>query len=375
MFLAQHDFFWRDSLMQEATELWVLCGRSPALFQLPYYVTWQKKNEATIEPAFPLRGFEIEAAARILALHGRVSGSQWVISRSMLECVADHVNGNPEEFYCWGRPRPKEQRAVDGREERSEFIDSLFQAGIGESPEQLTFFWREFCQHAAHWLINKEKPVDMIFLRLHNCPYRPNWKTLLTQRFPKLGSELLRKSAVDREQVLDGSGFNHALLNLDLLAFQRKNETCYRQVEVEHRKAWWKLVYKAESQRVKAGPYEYARYFVDAIRRFAPTAKKLYSLWLAQISKPCVRDFEGGLRSRIRFMPDHMARELPATVDQRPVVSLRVAKTVRAREPETVSPADGQLPALPAVQPAAENMWDGIDPRTVIAVEQPNHRD
>lgn len=346
----------------EAPELWLLCGREPVLFRLPYFVTWEGE-EAVLTAAIHFRRMEKEAAARILCLHGKPRRDQWVVSQLMLEKVAERTRGgDPEAYYAWNQPRPAPHRMIEGREERSEFTDALYQAGVGDSPEQVAYFWKQFCQHSAHWLMNKEKPVDMIFLRLHNTPYRPNWKIILLQRFRRLGPALAHANTQERDRRLHQSGFYEELLSLDLLAFQTKHQTCYRQVEVEHRKPWWKLVKRTELTRLRQGPYRYADYFLDSMRRFIPTAVRLYTLWLAHLNKPCVADCEGGRDGRIRFVPNVLAGRLhPSSREYHglpPQVLNKLPRFKAASVPDHLLAADGQLPALSAVQPAVEDLRD-----------------
>lgn len=363
--------------MQETPELWVLCGNRPVMFRIPYYVAW-RGNDARIEPAIALRPMELEAAAKVLSLTGRHQNGQWTISRAMLERVGEKTDGgDPESHFSWSRSRPKEQRVVEGRNERNEFLESLYLAGVGESVDQLAYYWREFCQHAAHWLINKEKPVDMIFLRLHNCPYRENWKVILTQRFPRLGLAISRRSGDERDRVLRNSGFLEGLLSLDLLAFQRNTETCYRRVEVEHCKGWWGLIRNAEKQRMASGANDYADYFLDSLKRFIPTARKLYTAWLAQIAKPCVRDFEGGYRSRVRFVPDHLAGSMHPTAGEYCGLPIRVGNKLpfvrKPRGENYLSAPNGPVPPLPNLQPPAKNVRQSAHARARPDVDEPRN--
>ena len=356
-------------------ELWVVCGRDPVLFRIPYFVVWSQ-NEALMESALPLRRQEKLAVSRILALHGKPSKDQWIISRQMLEKIAEQTRGgDPDNYFAWNMPRPAEQAHVEGRTERSEFIDSLYQSGVGKSPEELAYYWQEFCRHAAHWLINKEKPVDIFFVRLHNCPYRANWKVILTQRFRRLGQAISHKSGHEREYVMDQSGFKEELLSLDLLAFRRENQTCYRHVEVEHRKPWWKNVKKIELKRkMQLGPYGYADYFLESIARFIPTAIRLYTVWLAQIAKACVADCEGGHDGRIRFVPNNLAGKLhPASREYcglPPQVLNKLPRFKPASVPENLLAPDGRVPEMPPVQPPHEDLRDTDDARARHALAE-----
>ncbi len=363
---------------QTQHELWLICGREPVMFRIPYFVVWDD-NKGKLVEAVILRPNERAAAGSILGLHGQFKDRHWWVSRDKLERIASKTpGGDPESYLTWGQPRPEDKRPNPEKLERNEFIESLYQAGVGKSVEELTYYWHEFCQHAAHWMINKEKPVDMYFIRLHNCPYRANWKTLLTQRFHKLGPIMHRKSGPALDYVLHKSGFMEELLSLDLLAFCRQKGTVYRTVEVEHRQTWWKLVRKAEATRLlRKGPYNYAEYFSDSIKRWIPGALKVYLSWLAQIARPCVDAVEGGRDGRVRLVPNNLAGELRLTHRQHrsipPVVPNRLPRYKVARRDIFVFAPDGSLPQMPAVQPETQDVRDNAVEGQKPVVDQPRN--
>lgn len=356
-------------------ELWIVLGREPVLWRLPYFVRWEGTT-ARLSAALAFRRFELEAAAKVLALHGQPDKADWVISHRLLARIAHKTpGGDPAAYYAWNQPRPPEQKIIEGREERSEFIDQLYQSGVGESPEQLSYFWREFCLHAAHWLINKEKPVDMIFLRLHNCPLRVNWKIILTQRLRGLGPALRRARGEDREYVMDRWGFREELLSLDLLAMDNREETCYRHVEVEHLKPWWKNVKRVEAQRKhQSGPSRYADYFLDSVRRFIPVAIRLYLGWLALLGKPGATHCRSGHAGRHFLVPHPLAGSLRPTAgryDALPVQVLdRLPRFMPSSEPEPLPATHGVVPEVPAVQPPLENVRNGQHDQPIPDVAQ-----
>lgn len=357
-------------------ELWVICGRTPVTWQIPFYVTWVD-GAARLDEAMPLYQSHKAAVNQLLSLHGEMRGRQWYLSPGSLSHIGEKTTGgNVETYFAWGTIRPVDRRPQDEREERDEFLEALYAAGVGESVTQLKYFWREFCLHAAHWMINKEKPVDMIFARLHNCPYRANWRTILTQRFRKLGTTLHCRSGVAREYAIDQSGLREEMLSLDLLAINRLTETCYRHIEIEHRPKWWKLVRRAEKDRkTLLGKTRYADYFLDSVRRFIRPGLTLYTSWLAQIASPCVADCESGPDGGIRFVPNHLAGKLhPASREYcglAPVVPNKFPRFKPASIPENLLGADGELPAVPVVQSPAEDVRERPDERPATAVDQP----
>ena len=344
-------------------ELWQINGRDPVLFRIPFVAIWQDDDTAKLMEAVPLRTFEREAVARVLNLHGQFKDQAWQVSRFNLEQIGKKTpGGDAAAYFSWGTPRPPEPRPVEGSPERNEFISSLFQSGVGRSEEELLYYWKEFCQHAAEWLINKEKPVDMYFVKLHNSPFRINWKTILCQRYLRMGQMLNRKSQIEQDYIITRSGFREELLSLDLLAYCDQRQTCYRHVEVEHTKQWWKIVRKAEDQRLELkGPYKYADYFADSIKRFIPTALRLYKQFLAQMAKACATTADGGHDGRVRLVPYRMEGRMCVTRLEHPslppVLSNKLHwKTDRGEI--ALLETHGGLSPLPAVQPSEEDLRD-----------------
>jgi len=342
-------------------ELWLITGRTPVIWRVPFFVTWIN-GEARLDKAMHLYQSHAPAVHQLLSLHGRRVGDSWFLSEGQLKHIGEKtLGGNPETYFSWGMIRPVDRRPQDDREPRDEFVEALYAAGIGESVAQLTYFWRQFCLHAAHWMVNKEKPVDMGFVRLHNCPYRANWKVIMTQRFRTLGQTLQHANDQEREYAIKRSGFLNELHSLDLLAMNRRDGTCHRHIEIEHLPRWWKMIGKAEKERfAMKGPIGYADYFIDSIRRFTRPAITIYRGWLAQIARPCVADCESGPDGRIRFVPNLLEGKLsPSSRDYMglaPVVPNKLPRFKPASRPETLLAPDGLVSEVPDLQSQAQDV-------------------
>lgn len=317
--------------------------------------------------AVPLLTIQTDAVNSILGLHGERVGRDWWITEPSLRRIGEQTaGGDPQVYFVWGARRPTDRKPTLELAERNEFIEELYKNGVGKSPEELNYYWREFCLHAANWLINKEKPVDMIFIRLLNCPYRANWKSILTQRFRRLGQVLSHRGGTARDYALEQSGFLEELLCPDLLAMNQKHGTCYRHVEVHHCKKWWKLARVAERDRMQQlGNERYAEYFMDSVRRFFKPAMALYTSWLAQIADPCAADCESGHAGRFRFVPNFLRRLHPEGKDFAglpPVVANKLPRIKPASGlQEDLLAEDGDLSALRDIQPPAKDVRNCVN--------------
>ncbi len=340
-------------------------------------VVWED-DMALVAPAVVLRNCESVAVCRVLGLHGKYYSQEkaWRVSRDNWRRIAQTTRGgDPETYISWGKPRPPEHKPMEGRLDRNEFVEWLHNAGVGKSVEEVSYFYKEICHGIADYLINKEKPVDMYFIKLHNCPFRANWKYLLLQRYRKLGIALHRKSGVEFDWVLHKSGFMEEFLSLDLIAFCKQQQTCFRTVEVEHLKPWWKIVRKAEGARkTLKGPYQYAQYFSDSIKRFIPSAVRLYMSFLAQVAKPCVAPVEGGHDGRFRYLQAKQGRLLPSLKKYcalPAVISKRLPAYQGADDIDSdVFAANGGVPEVLPVQPTAQDVRDDARPQYGVDVDQ-----
>ena len=331
-------------------ELWTISGRDPVNWTVPFYVEL-RDDCAVLTCGVALMARQRVAVANLMSIYGYRNEGAWVLKPGVLESIGERTRGgDPEMYFVWSAPKPK-PLPTPGAGDRSEMAEAMYKAGIGETEAHAHVLWTALCRLIAHRLINDEKPVDMYFFQLHNCPYRINWLTIVTQR-------IRRRLYGNEEEEL--SGFTDLLESTDLLSYNRRNSLCYRHVEIEHSQRWWKLVTRAESDRMKVkGAHGYADYFLDSLRRFYPVARRIYNSWLAQIRTNSVACTASGPRGRIRFMSASKVKDLSPLHHEfcalPPVFSPREA----LRRAKAVSKTYGIVPAVPDFQQKAENVWDG----------------
>lgn len=346
-------------------ELWVLSGRSPVLWTIPFYVAYDSNGLAVMESAMSLTLRQREAVAERLSLIGERKDGFWHVKRTDLEQAGTiTAGGDPELYFSWSLPRPQDEKPDPDKDQRSEFLDALFMAGVGKSRGELEYYWNQFCRHMLDWLLNKQKPVDLYFLKLHPTPYRANWKQILCGRYPKLWRTVGQKSGAMRDLILDQSGFREHLLCLDLLAWNMRDGICYRHVEVEHCKGWWSNVRNTERARmINAGVFGYAKNVTDCLKRNLAASLRIYGAYLAQIARPSVAHVEGDAYGEYRFVPNvprgHTRPYPPRTVLQDGVFSSKIPDFVPARQPADEDGEKSVLLKMPVVQRPDEDLRDG----------------
>lgn len=372
------------------SELWVFRGTQPVLWRIPVRIVFRARNArrpklgllAHLEPAVPLLGCQrvalnqhFRAFKAVQNVDGRwqikghvpvgpcpnpLSRGGWryeVRLRGMggVKIAAD----DPEDHLVWGARRPPARKFKPEEKERRAWLEELLARGVGDSYEQLAYFWREFCLHLAHTLLNEEQPVDCFLFKLHNCPLRTNWKEWMGGKPPKEPRHLLWR-------VLGGGR---------ILAFDVEGEHALRHIELEHTREWWKLVRKVEGRRryVK-GREEYARMFQKSLERFALTAWRLF--WrhreeMAQASADRVPHGRGG---GFRFVPNPVARSMRGEaykLGRAPTrATLNHLRWAIKRAKEALPRAHGRLPAVSDLRPAVEAVRQPADARAGSAVDQ-----
>lgn len=292
-------------------ELWVFRGKKPVEWTVPFYVVRRDDSDVMLVNAVPLSGRQHAAVTEYLSDLGKGDGTgRWQLHPSLLAQVAQQLDNAtpPETVVFWGDegapPKVVPKEAIStGDPEMDEFLQDMCERGMGPMPV-LVQWWLAFCQQAQHWLINKEKPVSMRFIKLHASPYRRNWMFVVLSRFPRFWRSItfLNKSA--RNMELEKSGFVDELLCLDLLAMHKRTGLIYRYVEVEHTKQWYKEIRRVETERFRIlGWIGYARHTMASVRRRLATSIRLYAGWLADLACPSAQDVECNALGEFRIAP------------------------------------------------------------------------
>lgn len=359
----------------QPTEIWVVSGRHPVLWTIPFSVWYPTPKTVEMMSAIPLLPMQEEAVANRLmnfAERDDLKRGLFRTNPTQLQLVAEQSVGNAlvDHLFCWG-PRPKrvftedQEETKEDREDFDAFLDSLFlESGIGNSRSELEFLWIQFCKHAQYWLINEERPVDMLFIKLHPTPFRANWMQVLLSRMPRRWKPTLTRHDFREEYVVDEEVFLNHLLSPDLLAINQTGHYCYRRVEVEYRKPWWKNTQKVEKARMGlVGVYGYAVSVFNHVKRFLPAAVRIYGSFIAQIARPCPRVLDGEHPGDFRFLPGKTIRTLPSMrhlgpIRQPPTVFARLTRPPSSGKSKNLLIEDVPLPAMPVVQPKIEDVRD-----------------
>jgi hypothetical protein len=347
-------------------ELWSIRGYDPVQWSIPFYVTPQgPSEESSAFPAIPLLRIQQSAVNARLKPRARLVNGIWMITRLNLHQIGTMATAgvDPETLLAWDRkPLKQALKRPEKNVEREEFLDALYQVGIGKSREEIAHWWYVFCNHALDWIINKERPVDMFFTRIHPMPYRANWIERTEARRMKLYSK--------RQSLMQPDWLKKWFENSTLLGLNRDG-TINRHMTLEFMPLWWqtiKLVEQTRLQRLKR--FRYAACVIESIRQASPAAARIYRTWLAQKKALPALFNPGRAAGDVWIGPCPIVVEKwGPTADWGTSPKYRIA--VRNSHPEMAAKLDrrskallrknGKLPALPDFQSEVQDVRNGGD--------------
>lgn len=296
-----------------AQDVWIFHGSEPVMWRIPVKIIFttderfkSKRQITWLEPAVVLMGAQRLALNNFLrsqkGLENEDGKWRFVYPQKRYWTRLENLGAtratsdDPEDHLVWGARRPPMDKMTPDQTARRAWFEDLLARGVGDSVEQLAHYWRAFCIHIAHTLINKEQPVDCYFFKLHNVPLRSDWKEFVTATKPPKEPRFL---------------LVRILASGRMLAFDVEGDHCLRHIELEHTDEWWKLIRKAESERRdRKGREEYANSFQRSLERFALTGWRLYCIHRKEMVQTCAIRVPNGRNGRFRFVPHKVARPM-----------------------------------------------------------------
>lgn len=236
--------------------LWIITGTQPVAWQIPLWGI-QKGDRIELVPAVPLLN------CQKIALHQQLSDNYGFYEQGIYRIAPIKLKmtaqpqppgTQPEEMLVWG-PRRKPHRLPE-RMERNEFIDDMMLLGLG-SRAQCEFWFKSICNLMLDWLLNKDRTVDLYFLRLVPTHLSRDWFRRLNGAHNNYATPKYRES-----QLLSGN------------PIRMKSGRCVRRVEVGLTNIWRQLAKKVESRRMEV--LKFNRY-ASVIERLLVGQKEFWS--------------------------------------------------------------------------------------------------
>lgn len=348
-------------------EIWLVAGREPVLYQFPLSVEFINRREAIVRPAVPMLRVQIAVLANLFIDHAVRTGDSWRMKWKSLCRFAYHSEHScdPELLVVWERTRANNFYISS---EMSEFISTLYLKGIGNSPEELNYFWVAFKHHILDWLINRERPVDLEFIKLHNSPYRIDWQQVVAYDNFRYYDTRYCSTRAAFEMIGRGTIQKASLTSLNLLAFDRDHKVCRRHIEVEHTEEWDMISLSVEKERLsRLGGHEYIREHFYSVKRVIKQSIAAYRRWVKNISHPSAAVAKNPADGSLMLAenPEHPVSYFK-TFEWSKVSDLIfhvVPPLGKRRGKRNFSPAHETMPQMPDIQQPDKNVRDNLDVR------------
>ena len=290
--------------MEPVTSLWVVTGNSPVAFALPVKVIDSNYRLLEVQPAVPMLKIQEHALSEIFSMSSKVGERDgkivWLITYYLLRRIASKVHDqtvDPEKLVVWSRELNDNRHHMVKKfaTDRDDFLEFCYTMGLGNTITETYYFWGQFTKLMAEWIINRERVIDLGFANLRNCPFRHDWKVILSWCYPEhmLGTKHLKGGHFRKNlSKVWKSGAIKSLFSLDLVAFKNSNITnnlkhCMRHINVELKLPWYKMMMARERDKLKhLGEQEYAMQHMESVRSNIRYWVADFTRWCLEIARP-----------------------------------------------------------------------------------------
>lgn len=270
-------------------ETWLI---SEERWSLPVTVMGIEGQVLGLAPCnIPMLRRQSEFLKQKLSSVGNYVNGLWWVPDSVLRTIGKPILGDPEDFVVWDPPVVACATNVSADPERWEFFAEYSRNGVISDPVQAEVVFVSFCKFMLHWMLNRQKSVDLGFCELAPMPYRPNWYQVLLQKdleredkikmegkYPRLNSNV--KSLV-------GRGVPDDMMDPKLTFWCKEDEHIYWSIGARPKAMWWKMVKAVEQAKQSRG--KYITTIRETMKRTLPKALKFYASFLQQARLPYVR--------------------------------------------------------------------------------------
>jgi hypothetical protein len=269
--------------------LWTLKGPGWAL---PILVSWPETNDmAAVElhPQVHLLAIQREAALKRLQEFGYcANGRFWVLGYKLLKIACPAVAENPEELVEWSS-RYNQTINPEMTPDMKDFIDDFCRYGWSANPEKTKILWAAMCRHMLEWLLVRNRSLDLGFVELFAPPLRADWHNQFIMKWSnRLHGKLRRTFA---ELMTKSTKTKQEIANPEYLASLCDGTVAMRRVQVIHKTAWWKNLFRIEKTRSKT---RYWHEIKSLVEQYHDTALRSLRAYIHEVLAPVPFRIEKG---------------------------------------------------------------------------------
>lgn len=270
------------------SELWELIGSH---WRLPLCVEWFDPHLAEIELAnIPLLAEQKRVALELLEAIGTRQDDKVWVTRAVLGANAVRSSqADPEAIVEWLPKRQPQPVRDDYRADEfvTEFCESPY-APIND-PLIMEAVWAGMQKFMLHWLLNKRRPLDLLFCRLTPLMLRGNWQSVLA-RWEKNQKMVTKQRYAANQQSMIGRGVGDYLCDTTVVAVDPKRKVIRWTLTCTVKEPFHDLAWKLETERKRrcgAGNY-WVRSVSDQQKRQLSLALEAYEEWLKEAARPYI---------------------------------------------------------------------------------------
>lgn len=358
-------------------ELHLVRGKIPnGVWTIPVFVDFfssNKKEYAKITPAVGLSAEQAGWLYYTFSLHNVWKKREvFLIERCFLDQFAEKAPGiTPEYYFRWpgvdtppsNRKRLKIDEAdMDGSEfseDTEAFIDFVRKRRCVDA-NVLRLAIDLISREATYWLTQKQKPIDLGFVKIYAVPYRANWKEILITRFRDI-AWTFNSNKETCDNALHQSGFFQQLCTLEMMAIDRTKRYIHWTMEVMPTKLWDRETAEIEMTKQAAGDTTYIRLYEKLVASLSPRILEIFASYVQKVSCAFPQIVRGlGVRSQKLVPYSGPRNSLPQsgrTIPCHVMVEAGPQKlSKRERDSQLlVAPING-LPKMPIVPPGTPNV-------------------
>lgn len=366
--------------MEAKAELWELVG---TYFRLPIIVRWNDVV-AQIQPAsIPMLRRQETAMNELLSEFCKESEGMFYAVRADLAAYAiPSTASDPEEIVQWTPQAPKitvphEETEPEGEWRASEFAAEYCASKYSIIRDKLIVdaVYVSFCRFMLDQLLNKRKPVDLMFCEIIPFMFRKNWVGVMANRdcnsCGPLRKGCKRRTKVGKfsrdPEIMIKRGLHECLIDEKLLGWDEDHRVPVWSLHVAQKPSFRTMARKVEMARRRRLKSHYFAWVLTQMKAQLPSALDYYSAFLEEARLPFV-DFRlctvvGGEIALAR-QDDWMRNGSKAPVNRKHIPSLRSDAFVlsdlyeeRQSARDTLETATESVPEMFDLRSQKENVW------------------
>lgn len=288
------------------------------IFCDPYSSDGENHTHYVVRPALSLMMNAYTAVHKVFAgIDLGENRNSWIIEVGAMPDSVKKAKGiTPEYYFKFNSEAGKPDEELLGYEEveitdvtSPDFLEYACKM-TGLDMKVMKVFWLSWQKAAVSWLLNKNKPIELTFMKITPVPFRANWKEIMLGKKPS-AHKAFRLPKEQKFGALLGCGFIEELASTDNVQINPYKRHFYWNLDCQTNRYWDTLSEEAEKIRLGIkGHRKYVGYYESCIRNCMPHIIETYDTWVKKIAAPYARVGESAVDGSLIFVPIPKSRSV-----------------------------------------------------------------